>query len=125
MREFENLVGPAAVNESQIFGIKNKDIVVSVISIKEIDFYQKAGKKSGFEIEVVGQEGDYYVTGQAVNVLEAAKKDSVEEFRRVLIIRPVISKLPIGEGFVAVSVQKPISKADHTSFYQALNSFKQ
>lgn len=123
MFESDRVMGPPAANESQALDIADKSVVVNTITIRQILLYEDAARKSGFEIEIVAEEGDYYLTGKAMNALEAAEKAaSVDEFRQALVIRPVVSRLPVSKGSVAISIQKPTSEPDHAIFYQALRS---
>jgi 3-hydroxymyristoyl/3-hydroxydecanoyl-(acyl carrier protein) dehydratase len=112
---------PVAANESQAQDIRDKTVVVFTIPETLVNFYQGLGRVLKFGIEVVAEEGEYYLKGKAVNTEGAAMMShNVEDFRRRLIIEPVVSEAPVGRGRVAISVQKPPSEADHTRFHQVV-----
>ena len=113
--------GPPAANESQYQDIADKLITVSVIAERDVVRYQKAATKSGFEMEIVALEGEYYLRGVAVNVFHATEDaHTLDEFRRILLIRPVVSEIPVPAGKVAVSIKRPVNEPDHSVFLRTL-----
>ena len=124
MPKSDKLKGPAAANESQAIDIKNKVVVVFVIPKNEAPFYEEVGQRVGFVVEVVAEEGEYYLKGEVVNTQEAAEGADNAEERQALIIEPIVSEVPVGKGLVAISVQKPPSEADHATYLQALKDLE-
>jgi len=124
-RKERELKGNPAANESQFDDIKSKTTVVSVISEEDFPRYQEIAKSLGFEAEIVAFAGEYYLRGEVINLVHAFEDaQNLEEFRQILAIRPVVSKIPVQEGFVAVSITKPAHEPDHHTFIEALKKQK-
>jgi hypothetical protein len=123
MIESDQIIGPAAENESQAQDIRDKTVIVFTIPETEVNFYQVLGQRLRFGIEVVAVEGEYYLKGRAVNTWEAVRSTAtLDDFENALVVKPVVSEFPVGRGRVAISVQKPPSAFDHARFHQALKA---
>lgn len=117
------LTGFSAANEIQYGDIKSKSTVVFSILESDIARYQDVARNTGFEMEIVAGPGEYYLRAHVINLEYAAKiAESAGEFSELLVVRPVVSELPVKLGSVAISLRKPADQADHSAFHEAFRN---
>jgi 3-hydroxyacyl-[acyl-carrier-protein] dehydratase len=123
MRKSNRPIDPPAENESQYQDILDKSTFVKTIGKDELARYEEVARSLGFAIEVVAEEGEYYLEGKPQNVQDTAKGvASFEEYMQRLVVKPVVSQLPVGQGQIAISIQKPPSEISHSSFLDAVSA---
>lgn len=98
-------------------GIENGSITTFTIWEQTLLFYLKAATKSGFEVEVIANPGQYYITEQISAVRRRSNTNGQEN--KPPTITAVKSQSPVKESYVAISLKRPPGVTNDMAFHIA------
>ena len=94
-------------------GIKNGSITTFTITKENLPYYQKAASTTNYEVVVIAQPGQYYITEEIKPVNRRLKTN---EQNKTSAITAVKSPLPVREGSVGISLKRPEGVTNDTAF---------
>lgn len=98
-------------------GIKNASITTFTITQEVLPFYQQAAENTGFEVTVIAQPGQHYITDKSKPVRRRLGTDRQEN--KTPTITAEKSQAPVKEGYVAISLKRPEGVTNNMAFHLA------
>ena len=96
-------------------GIKNGSITTFIITKESLTYYQQAASKTNFEVTVIAEPGQYYITGQITPVRRGLKTNGQEN--KTPTITAIKSQLPVKKDYVGISLKRAEGVTNDMAFH--------
>lgn len=97
-------------------GIINGRITTFTITEEYLPYYQEAASKTDFEVRVIAQPGQYYITEEIKPVNRRLRTNGQSNTPTIAAVK---SQDPVKEGSVGISLKRPPGVTDDTAFHIA------
>lgn len=97
-------------------GIINGSITTFTITKEYLSYYLQAASKTNFEVKVIAEPGQYYITEQIKPVNRRLNTNGQNNTPTITAEK---SKLPVKTGYVGISLKRPVGVTNDIAFHMA------